>query len=44
MINVVLVNPYPEHAYGTNETTVEPPLGLGYLAAIVEQKGLIYPS
>lgn len=41
MTDVALINPYPEYAYGTNETTIEPPLGLGYLAAIVEQKGLI---
>ena len=40
MTDVILVNPYPEDAYGTNESTIEPPLGLGYLASVTEQKGL----
>lgn len=39
-MDLLLINPYPEHAYGTNETTIEPPLGLGYLASVTEQKGL----
>lgn len=39
-MDVVLVNPFPENAYGTNETTIEPPLGLGYLASIVESNNL----
>lgn len=40
MVDVIFVNPYPEDAYGINETTVEPPLGLGYLAAITEENSL----
>lgn len=39
-MDVLLINPFPEFAYGTNETTVEPPLGLGYLGSITERKGL----
>jgi radical SAM superfamily enzyme YgiQ (UPF0313 family) len=35
--DVVFINPYPEEAYGINEATIEPPLGIGYLAAIVEK-------
>ncbi|MFH1692423.1 MAG: radical SAM protein [Candidatus Omnitrophota bacterium] len=40
MIDILLINPYPESAYGINEGTVEPPIGLGYLAAIAGQKGV----
>lgn len=40
MTDVLLVSPYPENAYGINEGTIEPPLGLGYLGAITEQNGL----
>ena len=36
-IDVVFINPYPEAAYGINEATIEPPLGIGYLAAIAEK-------
>lgn len=39
MVDVYFINPFPEKAYGTNESTVEPPLGLGYLAAITEKEG-----
>lgn len=39
-MDVVFVNPYPEFACGINEGTVEPPLGLGYLAAVAETCGL----
>ena len=40
MTEVLFINPYPEGAYGINETTVEPPLGIGYLAAVTEQNGI----
>ncbi len=40
MTDVIFVNPYPEGAYGINEGTIEPPLGIGYLAAIGEENGL----
>ena len=40
MVDVLLINPFPEDAYGTNEATIEPPLGLGYLASIVEKNKL----
>ncbi len=40
MIDVLFVNPYPESAYGINEGTVEPPIGIGYLAAVAEEKGV----
>ncbi|MFZ2201974.1 MAG: radical SAM protein [Microgenomates group bacterium] len=39
-VDVMLVFLYPEDAVGINEATVEPPLGLGYLAAVTENKGL----
>lgn len=39
MADIVLINPYPEDAYGINEGTIEPPLGLGYLAAVTEKAG-----
>jgi len=34
----VLINPYPG-GRGLNEATVLPPLGLGYIAAVIEQHG-----
>jgi anaerobic magnesium-protoporphyrin IX monomethyl ester cyclase len=37
MAEVIFINPYPEGARGINEATIEPPLGLGYLAAIAEK-------
>ena len=37
MAEVIFINLYPEDAYGINEGTIEPPLGLGYLAAITEK-------
>lgn len=36
-MKVVLINPFPENAYGINEATIEPPLGLGYIAAVLEK-------
>lgn len=38
-MDLILVNPYPEGAKGINEGTVEPPLGLAYLAAAVRRAG-----
>ncbi len=40
MAEIIFVNPYPENAYGINEGTVEPPLGIGYLAAIAEENNV----
>jgi len=39
MLDAIFVSPFPENAYGINRGTVEPPLGLGYLAAITEKGG-----
>src|SRR3989344_4914324 len=36
---IVLVNPYPYYAYGINEATIYPPLGLAAIAAWLEQQG-----
>ena len=38
-MDLILVNPYPEGARGINEGTVEPPLGLAYLAAAARDRG-----
>ncbi|MDD4956018.1 MAG: radical SAM protein [Candidatus Omnitrophica bacterium] len=40
MTDLILINPYPEDAYGINEGTVEPPLGPAYLGAIAERSGI----
>lgn len=37
--DLILVSPFPETARGINEGTIEPPLGIGYLAAVAEQNG-----
>lgn len=37
-MNVVLINPRPT-GRGMNEATIEPPVGLGYIAAMLEQEG-----
>ncbi len=34
-----MINPYPEAAKGINEGTIEPPLGLAYLAATARGRG-----
>ncbi len=34
-----MINPYPEGAKGINEGTIEPPLGLAYLAASARARG-----
>jgi len=38
-MDLILINPYPEAAKGINEGTIEPPLGLTYLAAIARERG-----
>jgi radical SAM superfamily enzyme YgiQ (UPF0313 family) len=40
MAEILLINPYPESACGINEGTIEPPLGIGYLAAIAENNNI----
>lgn len=35
---VMLVNPFPYYASGINEATVYPPLGLAYIASVLEEK------
>lgn len=35
-MKVVLINPFPDNALGVNEATIEPPLGLGYIATALE--------
>ncbi len=37
-MDVVLINPRPT-GRGMNEATIEPPLGLGYIAAVLERQG-----
>lgn len=37
MANIILINPYPEYAKGINSATVTPPLGLAYLAGVLEK-------
>jgi len=40
MINkVVLINPYPHYAKGINEATIYPPLGIAYIASMLEKHG-----
>lgn len=36
--DILFVNPYPQ-AIGINEATIEPPLGLAYMAAVLEKNG-----
>ena len=36
---IIFVNPNPYYAKGTNEATIYPPLGMGYLASIMEKEG-----
>ncbi len=38
-MRVILINPYPERARGINQGTIEPPLGLAYLAAAIRAGG-----
>lgn len=38
---IVLVNPYPHYATGINEATVYPPLGLAYIAGILEKHNYV---
>lgn len=37
--DIVLINPYPSYAAGINEATIEPPLGLTSIAAVLEREG-----
>jgi len=37
---VALINPYPSYAEGTNQATVYPPMGLAYIAAVLEKQGV----
>lgn len=37
--HIVFINPFPEKAKGINIATIEPPLGLAYLASVLENKG-----
>ena len=32
----IFVNPFPYYAEGINEATIYPPLGIAYLASVVE--------
>lgn len=41
MEKIILINPDPNYASGTNEGTMYPPINLGYLAAILEKEGII---
>lgn len=38
-MDLILVNPYPDLAKGINEGTIEPPMGLVYLAAAARDRG-----
>ncbi len=38
-MDLILINPYPQSARGINEGTIEPPLGLTYLAAAARDRG-----
>jgi len=36
--DILLISPFPK-AFGINEATIEPPIGLAYLAAVLEKAG-----
>lgn len=38
-MDIVLINPYPEGAFGINEATVEAPFGILYIASFLEAHG-----
>lgn len=38
-MSIFFVNPFPSGASGINEATIEPPLGLAYLSAVLEERG-----
>ena len=38
-MEILLINPFPENASGINEATIEPPLGIAYLASYLELFG-----
>ena len=37
---VIFINPFPYYASGTNEATIYPPLGIAYLAAVLEKNNI----
>lgn len=37
---IVLINPFAFYAHGTNEATIYPPLGLAYLASVLEKQNI----
>jgi radical SAM superfamily enzyme YgiQ (UPF0313 family) len=39
MTRILLINPYPDRASGINDSTITPPLGLAYLAAVLLREG-----
>ena len=39
MKNILLINPYSKTISGVNRATIEPPLGLAYIASLLESKG-----
>jgi len=39
-MSVVLINPFP-NGVGLNDATIEPPLGLAYMASMLEQRGFV---
>lgn len=39
MKKVILLNPNPGYAHGVNKATITPPLGLAYLAAVLQKSG-----
>ena len=36
---IMFINPYPHYARGINEATIYPPLGIAYIAAMLEKHG-----
>ncbi|RJP28054.1 MAG: radical SAM protein [Candidatus Omnitrophota bacterium] len=38
-MNLILVNPYSHSISGVNKATIEPPVGLAYIAALLESRG-----
>ena len=37
MVKIILINPSPKYAKGINKATIPPPLGLAYLAAVLQK-------
>lgn len=40
-IKILFVNPYPYYASGTNDATIYPPLGMLYIASVLEKSGFL---